>query len=554
MSIQNDIYSVFATAQAIKGPSPDESSGLDENTNTTMPSEPREERGHSISEDVGPVLEATPDSSPHYPELPSDMDLQTSPKEEQSSDTSDDDSDASSASESDIVRPWLQPEHISLPAVAISAFTEMGQEESSITVPLQQVYTGRKPVISSRVADTPCATLGVQGLLDLLNTTLGTSYGLGTQSLSSLLEECITKKYDVGMAYSRLRRIWYTDNWSTIRDQVWEWKEQDREMRRRALVGNRIVQPYLDPRRVWDLYSNRVVPWWFTGMCWGMRGRVRAISHAWMDEKDRVAVWTPINGHEWPVPIPKDADLNLVGGRGEDMRPEEWKLDVPTIGSVYWGNRVVIYLSELGRPLTLKEGDLDSDRSWFRRAWTLQEVGYYNRLIGGDTPDGPMHVEPIDEDGNYETKLLTRFHRQLKSTHRMSTFETLESMQNRVSTNPVDKVAGLAFRLNPDWIPAYYEDEYLEDAWTALVNSMDVLVRGQLFLGCPEPGNAGTKWRSSWDQIMTKPLSEGVYTQIEVVWDEEMNEDWCDVEYIEKGLVAGIGCCGRGLSTWRIDC
>ncbi len=57
------------------------------------------------------------------------------------------------------------------------------------------------------------------------------------------------------------------------------------------------------------------------------------------------------------VPIPKDANLDLIriemlnlgaeyawldvlclrqlGGRGEDLRKEEWKLDVPTIGHVY---------------------------------------------------------------------------------------------------------------------------------------------------------------------------------------------------------------------------
>ncbi|PBK65503.1 hypothetical protein ARMSODRAFT_961180 [Armillaria solidipes] len=40
--------------------------------------------------------------------------------------------------------------------------------------------------------------------------------------------------------------------------------------------------------------------------------RPRPISHVWMDEKDRTTVWTPINRHEWPVPIPKDVHLNLI--------------------------------------------------------------------------------------------------------------------------------------------------------------------------------------------------------------------------------------------------
>ncbi|KAK0430888.1 hypothetical protein EV421DRAFT_1856229 [Armillaria borealis] len=92
--------------------------------------------------------------------------------------------------------------------------------------------------------------------------------------------------------------------------------------------------------------------------------------------RDRAVVWTPINGYEWPVPIPNDVDLNLiriemlnlgleyawldvlclrqVGGPGEDLRAEEWKVDVPTIGRVYYHAKVVCYLSGLGQPLALK--------------------------------------------------------------------------------------------------------------------------------------------------------------------------------------------------------
>ncbi len=197
-------------------------------------------------------------------------------------------------------------------------------------------------------------------------------------------------------------------------------------------------------------------------------------------------VRTPINGKEWPVPIPKDADLNLIriemlnlgaeyvwldvlclrqkeeGGPREDLRAQEWRLDVPTIGGVYKNVKVVIYLSGLGRPLRLKDGDLDSDRSWFRRAWTLQEVGSWPDTAG-DTPDGPMHAQRIDS-GNYETALLTRFHKELHLVKRDTyhIFSVLADMQKRVSTNLVDRVAGLAFPLVPRAIPAYHESETLE--------------------------------------------------------------------------------------------
>ncbi|PBK64864.1 hypothetical protein ARMSODRAFT_453903 [Armillaria solidipes] len=58
----------------------------------------------------------------------------------------------------------------------LSACTETGAAELSIKVPKQRSYTGRRPVIPCSLADTPCATLGVQGVLDRLNATLGTSH------------------------------------------------------------------------------------------------------------------------------------------------------------------------------------------------------------------------------------------------------------------------------------------------------------------------------------------------------------------------------------------
>ncbi|SJL13381.1 uncharacterized protein ARMOST_16823 [Armillaria ostoyae] len=457
---------------------------------------------------------------------------------------------------------------VEYPEVTISALTETGQGESSIIVPLQRAYSGRKPVITSSLADTPCATLGIHGLLDQFNTTLGTSYSLVDPFLSSLLEDCITNNYDFGIAYGRLRGIWYTDDWSTIQDELCGREEEDRETRRKALVGNRIVSAWLRPRRVWDLYSNRVVPYWITNTDYEHR-LPRPISHAWMDEKDRAVMWTPINGYEWPVPIPKDANLNLiriemlnlgaeyawldvlclrqVGGRREDIRTEEWKLDVPTIGAVYQkvGSKVVCYLSGLGRPLTLKEGDLESDRSWFRRAWTLQEIREEEyRVIAGDTPDGPLHAKR--KDGKYETELLTRFHKQLQSTREASflVFRALEEMRKRVSTNPVDKIAGLAFLMESATIPAYYESASLEEAWTALVNSLGAYCRAVLFFLCPEPGDRGPKWRPSWDQVMNKLLLEYIPDPDGVVQfidrDETGDEDQCDAECIVEGLVRGL--------------
>ncbi|SJL01412.1 uncharacterized protein ARMOST_04734 [Armillaria ostoyae] len=467
--------------------------------------------------------------------------------------------------DSDSERSWDSDyDYTTLPKVTISATIETGQAELTIKVPKQRNYTGQKPVIPSSLADTPCATLGVQGVLDRLNATLGTSHTLDTPSVLSVLEDCIVKNYDFGTAYGRLRCVWNRKNDCTIEDELRRREEEDKEKerRRKALVGDNLMKLTPTPRRVWDLYSNRVVPWWVgIGSEWDKWPW--PISHAWVDEKDRVDVWTPINGKEWPVPIPKDANLSLIriemlrlglmyiwldvlclrqkGGPREDLRAEEWKVDVPTIGYVYRHARIVIYLSGLGRPLSLKEGDLESDRCWFQRAWTLQEVGE-ERIIAGDTPDGPMHAELVDDNGNYETEILTSFHKQLEHMERnyrpFRLFGILADMQNRVSTNPVDRVAGLAFCLGAQ--RAYHESETPEDAWTALVNAMEEDMWLSILFLYPGVGLGCKKWRPTWEQVMTEPLPADVYCEGFIGHYDKTDEDWYMGPCIEHGLVQGL--------------
>ncbi|KAG7441991.1 uncharacterized protein BT62DRAFT_974246 [Guyanagaster necrorhizus] len=433
----------------------------------------------------------------------------------------------------------------SLPEVAISAFTETRQAESSIPVPKQRSYAGRRPVIPSSLADTPCARLGVTGLLEKLMTILGTSYE--EPSISSLLETYIARGYDFGTAYARLRRFWYFDL-SNISDELRTREARDGGMRRDVLVNNKIVSYHVPARRVWDLYSNRVVSWSVAHQWpWG-------ISHAWVEEEGRADVMTPINGYEWPVPIPKDANLDLIriemlnlgaeyvwldvlclrqaGGQREDLRMEEWKVDVPTIGYVYrWANQVVCYFSGLGRPFRLKGGDLESDRCWFRRAWTLQEINR-NPIIGGDTGD----------DKALEEEMRARFEKEMSSLRDMESegnvFDVLAEMQKRISTNPVDKISGLVYLLYLQVIPAYSETQSLEDAWTALVGVLWERRRADLFFGYPNPGNGSKYWRPSWRQVMTEVLPSPCLTWLgRVERKEEINADWYEGPCIESGYV-----------------
>ncbi|KAK0198005.1 hypothetical protein F5146DRAFT_1017815, partial [Armillaria mellea] len=299
-------------------------------------------------------------------------------------------------------------------------------------------------------------------------------------------------------------------------------------------------------RRVWDLFSNRVVPWWVAlHTPWG-------ISHAWLDQNHRKNVPTAINGHEWPVPIPDDANLDLIriemlnlgaeyawidvlclrqaGGRHEDLRAGEWMLDVPTIGNAYAVENVVCYFNGLGRPL--EHGfDYDGPRSWFKRTWTLQETSG-KWMIGGDTGDEMLNEE-----------VRKRIKAQLESMEVTLIFNAvpyLLLLQHRTSEKDIDKVAALTYFLasggslahtetrpttstahdytkidptpkdNPTrtgdptstTAPAYSELESAEDAWTTLVKVMQSRHRSELLFLYHEPGPEKNAWRPSWQQAM----------------------------------------------------
>ncbi|SJL13311.1 uncharacterized protein ARMOST_16751 [Armillaria ostoyae] len=431
----------------------------------------------------------------------------------------------------------------SLPEATLSAFIETGKPELSITVPSQRRYTGRKPAIPSSLANTPCTDLGVAGLLEKLNTTLGTSYTLETPSLSSL-ESCISNYHDFGTALAHLRRSWYEDL-SGVENNLRTREARDQEMRRDTFIDDRIVCSFLPL----DMYG--ILPW--------------GISHAWMDENDRKDSLTPINGSEWPVPIPKDAHLDLIriemlnlgaeyvwldvlclrqkGGQSEDLRAEEWKLDVPTIGRVYqMAEKVAYYFSGLGRPLSMREFDFECDRCRFRRAWTLQEMTQATHpIICGDTGDNK-----IMEEGT-----RTRIETQLSSMRNSimsgssNTLDALSEMQKRVSTNPVDRIVGLAYLLSATQIPAYYEEQSEEDAWTSLVNVMPVRYQACLLFSYPESGSGNKIWRPSWKQVMSEmlppsPCSEFLLGVYQTLGPQGTDEDGYNGSCIESGYVRGL--------------
>ncbi len=98
------------------------------------------------------------------------------------------------------------------------------------------------------------------------------------------------------------------------------------------------------------------------------------------------------------------------GGPGEYLRTEEWKLDVPTIGAMYDWDPVVCYFNGLGQPLHLTPSYFESDRCWFRRAWTLQEITE-NPIIGGETDNGYVMDDEVQKRVRRKTGMVARYTR-----------------------------------------------------------------------------------------------------------------------------------------------
>ena len=103
---------------------------------------------------------------------------------------------------------------------------------------------------------------------------------------------------DVGLDCAGMRSL-FQDRWTKYR--------LGREAAIHAGLG-RIVDPDIGPRRLWDLFSDRVVPIWQVPK----KANIMPVSHVWLPETERIWVRTSINGERWPVPIPKHTTLERV--------------------------------------------------------------------------------------------------------------------------------------------------------------------------------------------------------------------------------------------------
>ena len=405
--------------------------------------------------------------------------------------------------------------------------------------PLQRRFRGTG-AITNDLADTLCSSLGVRELLGELNKVLGTEYELDAD-IDTLLHSYVEDpSVDFGRAYGELRRGWFCDP-GRLKSRLENGKREDEHIRQQAIDPQRglIVHPRIPPRRVWDLYSNRVLPFWVL-LSTDIPRNLWAVSHAWVELKDRQHVPTRINGGEWPVPIPNDIDLEQVriellnlGAeyvwldvlclrqkvRGdvklenplspeeewlERLRGEEWRLDVPTIGHVYRckpSQVVITYFSGLGRPFSVGKTTLDESRAWLNRVWTMQETTP-NWLLGGLT------LQPFDEHDDGVSDVVSQFHKRMcdllgsLAVEIPDIFALITFLSSRKGTHDIDFIGALGYLLKCPAIPIYDEGQSVEDAWDLLLQQLDSKHLTDLLVMYPEAGQAdGRKWRPSWHQL-----------------------------------------------------
>ncbi len=204
--------------------------------------------------------------------------------------------------------------------------------------------------------------------------------------------------------------------------------------------------------------------------------------------------------------------LRQEGGLREDLRVEEWKLDVPMIGFVYgaparlvWNaGPIICYLSGLGRPLS-SNVDMTSDRSWFRRAWTLQETSTDCVIAGLTDEETTEQLEYLQADIQNAVPPLAG----------LSVFTTIPSslvmrvlsdMQKRASSYPIDRIAGLAYIFQGSQVPAYYKSYTEEEAWLKLWRVSSLECRAQIFFFFPQSGRGEQKWCPTWEQVLSEEL------------------------------------------------
>ncbi|EKM60326.1 uncharacterized protein PHACADRAFT_246188 [Phanerochaete carnosa HHB-10118-sp] len=379
------------------------------------------------------------------------------------------------------------------------------------SVPFQWVHVG-PGAIPDTLADLSCATMSIADLLHNLNTVLGANHLLGTEGIDDLLEEIRRTSHDFGEAYGKVRAWWTGPELGRMGRRLYamlrEHEADDEAFRQQVTQGFALQKSGVRPRRVWDLYSNRVLPtatvpeYKYDRSPRSLPYQLWTVSHSWVAEEEQENIWTPVNNNQWPVPLPRATSLGHVRvellnmgaeyvwldvlclrqqGRKEDeaQRIEEWKIDVPTIGYIYQGDPddkrrpCITYFNGLGLPLDTSPNTLASGRHWFNRVWTRQET-LLSWLPGGLTG------EPLTDGEEFFSRL-----RALTEQADAQSEGLAKELMGRSCTKELDRIAGLAYCLRCPTLPLYNEAVPVERAWELLLKHVPDGWRTDVFLRNP---------------------------------------------------------------------
>ena len=417
------------------------------------------------------------------------------------------------------------------------------QKNSRSTIPFQKYHRGQL-AIPHRLSNRECEDMGLDELLKNLNSIMGTRYSFSKKpGLKDCLQEYLDESCDFGLAYGSLRPYWHDYNFRDVPRLMERRKNDDRKMRKEAMDGDSIISPNIPPRRIWDLYSNRVLPFHalpvddpaeIPDVVW-------AVSHSWVSDSERKGVSTRINGKAWKVPIPKRTDIHNLriellnlgaeyvfldvlclrqkdGDKSKDYQlKKEWRLDVPTIGYIYQHSErqtIITYFNGLGLPFTIAPSNLTSEFHWLQRVWTLQETAP-SWLPGGLT------MQSFGSDRNKQ-KIGPKFYQRLNEGVEVKSqgiFELVNAIRGRKFANRVDQIWGLAYLLRCKSLPIYEPDLDVEDAWDALVEHMDPILRTEMLFSWGGRGRGEYEWRPSWRQLMHCDDLPAV--QLDLAFDDE---------------------------------
>ena len=437
-------------------------------------------------------------------------------------------------------------------------------------------------IISPEQAEILCREVSEENLISSLVGLVGLQAGTANRLegwIRSDVRYFIARNFDFGLAYAAARVAWKNFNEDDINDDSisaqrgrWHWhaKKLDSARSGSTQVSNDselIQSPYsIMPRRIWDLKSNRVVEFRMLHAANLSMQRVPdplssrpaywAISHSWTT--DMHPTKTSVNEYQWPVPLPRNVDLGAQvrsellsfgaeyiwldvlclrqqhadsGARADldQLKMDEWKLDVPTIGNIYRvADRIVRYFNGIG--VQFSPDGWDGTRHWLQRAWTLQEIRTEHTTINSGVVWGSLKsrvfMNTLGMVSGKETTLRRAIHPVLRLSEMVDSprgcgvYELAREMARRHASRAVDKLSGLFYLLRTTELPCYNEKMTSEDFWARSFHLLPTLRKVEILFNFPYRGS-DQQWFPTWIQMISWPERDPDHDHISVDSDLE---------------------------------